>query len=80
MPLALPNVFYPPESENTQEGMRQGRRSLRGQSQRYQGSFRRGARGGPLGGKLLVVFLWNHSCGGSNTMGEITYPDGVAQA
>jgi hypothetical protein len=46
---------------------------------RYQGSFRRGARGGPLGGKLLVVFLWNHNRGGSKTMGEITYPDGVAQ-
>jgi hypothetical protein len=38
------------------------------------------ARGGPLGGKLLVVFLWDHDCGSSKTMGEITYPDGVVQA
>ncbi|MDP8972768.1 MAG: DUF255 domain-containing protein [Actinomycetota bacterium] len=31
-------------------------------------------------GKLLFVFLCHHNCGGSKTMGEITYPDGVVRA
>ena len=31
-------------------------------------------------GKLVFVFLWHHNCGGSKTMGEITYPDGAVRA
>lgn len=26
-------------------------------------------------GKLVLVYLWHHNCGGSRTMGEVTYPD-----
>ncbi len=26
-------------------------------------------------GKLVLVFLWHHQCGGSKTMDEVTYPD-----
>ena len=31
-------------------------------------------------GKLVFVFLWHHNRGGSKTMGEVTYPDGVVRA
>ncbi len=26
-------------------------------------------------GKLALIFLWHHNCGGSKTMDEVTYPD-----
>ena len=30
-------------------------------------------------GKLVLVYLWHHNCGGSKTMGSETYPDGSVQ-
>lgn len=31
-------------------------------------------------GKLILIYLWHHHCGGSKTMGELTYPDGTANS
>jgi uncharacterized protein YyaL (SSP411 family) len=31
-------------------------------------------------GKLVLVYLWHHNCGGSRTMGTETYPDGAVQS
>lgn len=37
---------------------------------------REGAR---RGGKLVLIYLWHQNCGGSNTMGQTTYPDPAAE-
>jgi uncharacterized protein YyaL (SSP411 family) len=31
-------------------------------------------------GKLVLIYLWHHNCGGSKTMEAETYPDGGVQA
>ncbi len=31
-------------------------------------------------GKLVLIYLWHHNCGGSRTMGERTYPDETARS
>lgn len=31
-------------------------------------------------GKLILVYLWHHYCGGSRSMGEKTYPDESARS
>jgi len=31
-------------------------------------------------GRLVLVYLWHHKCGGSKTMGERTYPDEAAKS
>jgi len=30
-------------------------------------------------GKLVLIYLWHHNCGGSRTMGSETYPDGAVR-
>ncbi|MDQ3795547.1 MAG: DUF255 domain-containing protein [Actinomycetota bacterium] len=31
-------------------------------------------------GKLVLIYLWHHNCGGSRTMGTDTYPDGTVRS
>ncbi len=31
-------------------------------------------------GKLVLIYLWHHNCGGSRTMGTETYPDGAVRS